>query len=290
MYLKLFTILLVAIVSLSANELSSNYYVTSNYIKVSDITNNPLDEDTLFTIEANRHSKRVKTSKLLKILKKHNISNYKSKHNYIQFTKKSPISTEKIEEYVEAYYKKNYLDIDINNIIIEPRSYISAIPDNYSVFLRKNAHLSNTGTLHIKTDDNKKIFFNYKIDAKISLYVSKQDIKKDEELSNLNTKKALIKLEKMKSNPIENIKKGMFQAKHNIKKMTSLTDRDAVGLNLISRGSKVSVTLKNSSMAISFIAISNKNGKYGESIYVTNKKGNKIKVIVTGRNRAEIRE
>lgn len=126
---------------------------------------------------------------MLNKLNKLGYKNISSKHNYTQFTQKSPINTDKIELYLREVYIKNYLDIDIQSISVSPRSYLYEMPQNYKISLHKKAHLTNKGIIVIKTDDNKKIFFNYLVKAHIGVIISTQTIQKDDELSFLNAKK-----------------------------------------------------------------------------------------------------
>lgn len=186
-------------------------------------------------------------------------------------------------------YSQKYRSINIKKIDVAARTYLTSLPQNYEIKIKENSLLSNSGVLYIKTNDRKKIFFNYKVDAHIDVYKAKYEIKKGEELSVINTKKDSIILNKLRSIPIDNIHSEMLQAKRKIKANAILTHNDTTGLYLVKRDSSISVTLTNSNIAISFTAKANSNGRYGETISATNSNGKKIKVLVTGRNTAEIR-
>lgn len=233
--------------------------------------------------------KRVKSKDIIKILQSHGIKDYKSKHAYIQFTKKSPINSDKIKSAIEKIYREKYTHIKIKTVSVEPRSYIRALPQSYETILKSKSHLSKDGTLYIKTDDKKKIFFNYKIDAEIVIYEARKDIKRNIELSNINSKKKSIILDKFRAMPLQNILKGTVQSTHNIKSGSILTTRDAQGLYLIKRGSNVNVTLSSSNLAISFSAEAQQDGRVGDIVTVKKRNGKKVKVLVTGRHRAEVR-
>ena len=173
----LFILSFTLFINLCANtQLKSNYFIQENYVVVSDIVKGSKSKLKLFDIDKNRHSIKIKTKNLLNKLNKLGYKNITSRHNYTQFTQKSPINTDRLELYLREVYRKNYASIDIQSISISPRSYLYEMPQNYKISLHKKAHLSNKDIINIKTDDNKKIFFNYLVKARISVIISKQTI------------------------------------------------------------------------------------------------------------------
>ena len=288
MPLKILFLLLLSVSLFSDVYLKSNYYVKDRGVMLSTLVEGTKEDMQIFTINKNKHSKRVTSKKVLQILQSYGINDYKSKHSYIQFTKKSPINSEKIKNAIKKVYKEKYAYINIKRITVEPRSYTITLPKHYETILKSKSHLSNNGTLYIKTDNKKKIFFNYKIDAKIVVYEAKKDIKRNVELSNVNSKKKSIILDKFRAMPLQNMQKGTLQSTHNIKRGTILTARDAQGLYLVKRGSNVNVTLNSSNLAISFSAEALQNGRFADIITVMKRNGKKVKVRVTGKRRAEV--
>lgn len=275
--------------SLGATEyLQSNYFVTDDFIMLSDLVAHPKKDEKLYDIDPNRHTKRVKAKVLLKILKKRGYKEYESKHNYVQFSKKSPINMQDIKEKIKKYYLKKYSHIEIESIFVEPRVYTESLPSEYEFELDDKAYLSREEVCFIKTKDNKMIFFNYQISAKIDVYMSKVLIKRGTELSNLNTKKKSIMLDKFRAAPIQTLKAHSLEAKHRLQAESILTKRDVTGLYLVKRGSKVMVSFNNGGIIISFTAEAVTSGRFGETITVLKSNDKKIKVRVSGQNRAEM--
>ena len=162
-------------IHLSANtELKSNYVIQDNFVMLSDIIKNSDSNLKLFDINTNKRSLRIKTKDLLKTLNKLGYKDISSKHNYTQFTQKSLINTDKLELYLRKNYKQNYLAIEIVRLSILPRSYLQQMPQDYTIFIHKNAHLSNKGILEIKTNDNKKIFFQLPNKSKTTCHCSQR--------------------------------------------------------------------------------------------------------------------
>ena len=289
MPLKILLFLSISVSLFADTYLKSNYYVQNREVMLSNIVKTSKEDVQLFRIDKSRYSKRVKSKDIIKILQSHGIKDYKSKHAYVQFTKKSPINSETIKNAIEKIYKEKYTHINIKSIRVEPRSYITNLPKSYETVLKSKSHLSKDGTLYIKTDDKKKIFFNYKIDAEIVVFEAKKDIKRNIELSNVNCKKKSIILDKFRAMPLQKMLKGTMQSTHNIKQGAILTTRDAQGLYLVTRGSNVNVTLSSSNLAISFSAEALQNGRVGDIVTVIKRNGKKVKVRVSGKRRAEVR-
>lgn len=269
-------------------ELQSSYFVKNSYVLLSDIIKNPRQDKVLYKFNIGKHSKRIKTSELIKRVEQEGYTLHKSNSSYIQFSKKSPINTHKIKQTIAKEYKKIYKNIKIIDIDIHPRSYIESMPNRYDIQLQSRYYLSRKGVVYIKTPDRKKIFFDYHIDSKIIIYTSKKQIKKGEEISDMNTKKESITLDKLRALPLQKLQKSSLEAKHHIKKDTILTQRDVVGLYLVKRGSNINITLKNAGLDISIFAKALQSGRIGQYIYVLTANGKKIKVIVTGRDRAGV--
>ena len=288
-YLILILLTLFSLTLHATTKLKTNYIIEHNYILLSDIINTPKIDKKLFNITKGKHSKRIKSVTLIKTLKELGYTDYSSKHSYIQFSKKSPINTSKIAFFIQSNYQQFYKDIEILAIEVNPRSYIDEMPREYIVELQKRAVLSKKGIVSIKTPSNKKIFFNYYIKAKIPVLVTKSLLNKGDELSNLNVKKSSIMLDKFRAKPLQKLKSATYEAKHRLKKDVTLTTRDVLGLYLVKRGSNVNVVIKDSSMAISYNAKAHTSARYGETVVLIGAHGKKIKAIVIGRNRAEIR-
>lgn len=268
--------------------LDDTYYIENHKINLSSIVPDLLVDSELYIIEENRHSLRVKTTDLLKILKIKGYQNYISKHRYVNFIVQNKIDTSKIDIELGEYYKKKYKDIEIKSITVTPMSYTTTLPEDFVVNIQDGSYLSKKGILSIKTPENKKIFLNYTIDAEISLFLSSKQIRKDEEISLSNSSIKKIKLEKLKDTPVQNIETSSFQAKHYIAENMILTARDIQALILVKRNSFVSVSVNDRNMVISTEAKALDNGKLNDIINIQKSDKVKLKAKVVGKNMVEI--
>jgi flagella basal body P-ring formation protein FlgA len=284
-------ILFFSLISLSlyANTyLKEHYYIQNDEIKLSSLIPHIKNDSQLYSITQGRYTRRVKSKELIKMLKQHGYSDYLAKSRYIKFTKQSPIDTKKIQQALKKIYSKKYQEIKIRSIEVHPRGYLKTIPSQYRVKLQSKSHLKNRGTLSIKSSSKKQIFFDYKIDATVTVFKARQNIKRNVELSHLNAVKKSIILDKFRAMPIQKVQNAGLQSKHNIKKETILTTRDVQALQLIKRGSMVNIMLKSRNMAISFSAQALQNGVLGDVIKVKKNNNKIIKIKVIARNRGEV--
>lgn len=289
MFKKVFLLLIISL-ELISGTLKETYFVKSNDINISQIIPQAKKNVKLYTIDDDRYSKRVRSKDLVKLLGKYGYGPYKTSSMYITFMKKSNIDTTKMELALKKLYKDAYSDIEINSINIIPRGYISSLKKDYIVGTRKRDVLHRKGVIYAKTTDNKKIFFDYFVDAKVSIYIAKRDIDKSERLSLLNTTKKRVTLDKFRAMPMQEGDLNVKQSKYNIRKDRIITTRDIETLTLVKRGSRVNVTLDNSGILITFGAEALQNGKLNDIITVKNNKGKRFQVKVLGRNRVEIKQ
>lgn len=285
---KLFLLLFVTL-HLFSFELHSVYYVESKNIQLKDIAPHAQDDVVLYKIDINRYTKKVKTKHLLKVLKNYHINPMKTSSRYIRFIQKSPIDTSKIKSTLSNLYQEYYPNMKINSIVIMPRSYIASLPLKYDVSMHKKAYLSKDGVLSIKTLENKKIFFDYTVDADLDVYFSRGKLRKNEKISVLNTTKKKIHFDKFRALPISINQLNISQSKRNLKARKVLTSRDIQTLHLIIKGSNVNVNLNDGNINISFLAKALQNGRLNDIITVQKSNKQRLRVRIIGKNMVEIK-
>jgi len=285
MLLKFLLFLIIFITTLESIELKQTYYVNNDLITIDDILKNK-NYTPLFKIQEGRYTKRVKSKKLIKLLKNYKIKNISSKHSYIKFIKETKFQKTKFIDAISKIYKDRYKNIEIHSIEIHSRGYVEKIPQNYEIVFQKKSFLKNKNIFSIKTKNFKQIFFNYIIDADIYVYKSIKDIKRAEELNNKNVKKVKIKLKRFNSLPIQQLLN--TQASHHIKAGSIITKRDIQKLFLIKRGENINIFYKELNMNITFSATAIQNGSFNDIIKVKTSNGKIIKVRVIGRKKGQL--
>ena len=289
MFFKALFILFLITSTLYSFELSRDYFIPSKDVNLSTLLPHVEEDKTLFKISEDRYSIRVSAKQLIKLLKKYGVTQVTTHYPYIQFTKKSPIDTTNIKNTIISKYKQTYKNIIIDNVEVHPRSYISTLPLVYETELRSRDTLNSHGIIYIKTEDKKKIFFNYKIEAHLSVYETTTKIKRNEKLSFYNLKKVNIKLQRFRALPLQEFKKNSFEAKHNINKNKVVTINDIKGLTLVHRGNMLNIYFKDGNIEVFFSAKALKDGKLNDIIPVKTINKKKLHVKIVGEKRATLK-
>ena len=268
--------------------LGDSYYVDSKNIKLQDLLPNAAYDVTLYKIQAGRYTKKIKSRELIELLKEHGYKDIAASSRYVHFRQKSPINTSKIKTEIIKFYKSKYPSIEIKSISLTPRGYIQKLPKEFEVHLQRKAYLKNSGTLSIKTIDKKKLFFDYVLDAQLYIYIAKRQVQKGTKLSLLNMTKTSVQLDKFKSLPINDTHLNMSQSKRKFKRDTIITIRDIETINLVKRGSNVSVSFNDKNMNISFSAKALQNGKLNDIITIEKRNKKRLSAKVVAKNKVEI--
>lgn len=271
---------------LYAVTIKKTYYITDNDIYISTLLPDVKEDQKLFSIEPNKYTKKVKAKQLIKALHFYGYKDIQTESSYVHFVKKSPINFSDIQEKIKRYYKQHYKEIEISSVSIVPLGYIKSLPKSYTVLFKNNSYLLPEAIFSIKSSDNKQLFFNYKLKAKVSVYKARRKIQRNEEISSINSIKDSIILDKFRALPLQQIDKTHFQSKHNIKKDAIIKVRDLTTLTLIRRDNQLSITMNSNSFDITFTARALQDGKYGDNIKVKRQNGKVLIVKVIGKNRA----
>lgn len=268
--------------------LEDSYFVDSREINASIITNDQRNDFLLLKIPQESYTKKIKTKELLALLKEHGYKKFNSKRSYINFTLKSPIDTSFMEAKLREFYEKNYKGIEIEKILITPRGFMDTLPKEYTVHLKNRDFLSNSGVLHIKTSDNKKLFFDYEIKAYLSVFISKDTIEKEAQISPINYMPKKILLDKFRDRPLQSLEQTSMQAKRRISKDMILTIRDVELLDLVKKDSAITVKMSGEGMDIVFSAKALQDGKLDDIIKIQNSSQKILKARVIGLETAEL--
>lgn len=269
--------------------LQKTYYIDSDDIYISHIIKDAPRNKKIYKISDGKYTKRVKSQDLVKILRDNGYRGIKAETSYVKFVKQSPIDTSKIVNHIRLYYQRHYKNIEIKDIRVQTRGFLESLPKNYVVEIRDDAYLSKDGILSIKTPKNKKLYFNFIVDAKVFVYTTRERLSRATPLSALNTTKKSIILERFMAKPIEDLMIMPLESRHNLQKDSIITTRDVEILSMIKRNQSVNVSMDSKNMSITFSARALQDAKMGDTITVEKANGTRLKVVVVGKNRAIIK-
>lgn len=276
-------------VSLSAITIEPNYTSSSKDLTLDLVTKNPQDAQVLLGhIERLRYKAMIRQSEIAKLLLEHGYSEIQTTTPYSTFTLTSSADLSSIKEELLNYFRSSYNHITIHSLDLTPRAYLTTLPDEFEIIIEPRSFRYANSTIHIVTNDRKKIFFDYTIDADVMLLEVVQHIKSGTKLDSSNIKQKSIKLSRLKSVPIQDLSSEQLEASRPLRVGEILTDRDVKALKLIHRGDEVSISYTRDGILLQSSAKSLQDGKLNDIITLTNSNNKVLKARVVGEKRAVI--
>ncbi len=276
-------------VSLSAITIEPNYTSSSKDLTLDLVTKNPQDAQVLLGhIERLRYKAMIRQSEIAKLLLEHGYSEIQTTTPYSTFTLTSSADLSSIKEELLNYFRSSYNHIAIHSLDLTPRAYLTTLPDEFEIIIEPRSFRYANSTIHIVTNDRKKIFFDYTIDADVMLLEVVQHIKSGTKLDSSNIKQKSIKLSRLKSVPIQDLSSEQLEASRPLRVGEILTDRDVKALKLIHRGDEVSISYTRDGILLQSSAKSLQDGKLNDIITLTNSNNKVLKARVVGEKRAVI--
>ena len=267
--------------------LQQNYDYTDHTVTANDLFPELKTDFTLFEIPSHKTRYRVASSDIVKAFAKHGIAIDDGKIRYVNFTKRSPVNTQPLYEELADYYTLHYPSISIHDITIMPRVYTPQLPGGYSIVISDNSYKSAKGTFYTATETGKKYFFDYIVDADVTVYVARSDLKRKTEINGVSVKKASVPLHTLKTQPFTE-QPVRYRLKRNVKADEVIRSNYVEPSPLVLRDNKVSASIKTGNVVIHFHAIALQDGAFHDIISIQKPDGKRIKAKVVGDNKVEI--
>ncbi len=206
------------------------------------------------------------------------------KQCYIKYQKKD------IKEALKKVFKKRYKNIKIKQLKITP---INSFPNNFSSYHFDRIEIKNhnlrkkSGNFIVvyKNSDGKRVrlFFRYKILAKIALFKAKHNIQSGKILSQNDFEKDVVNFDKIPLNFIKDLKSGVYRTKNYIKKDTILTKYMVKRVTLVRKRDTLRTIIKDGNLQIEFFSKALQDGDKGDIIKTVGKNGKIYKAKIVGR-------
>lgn len=286
--LRYFLLFLFMSTLLEAYTLKQNYETKSREIRASDIIKNIKNDFVLYRYDDNEHSLRVSAQSVVEHFKEQGIDIEAENVRYVNFQERSLVDLSGIKKQLKSAFLDKYPSMQIRSLEIYPRSYLTTLPDEFSLSLRNRTLLNSYSTFAIVTPEHKMLFFDYILDADIKVVMSTRDIKRHEALNAQNTQEKRITFTKFQEQPLVSLQHHQYQSKFTIQSDSILTVNDVEALSLVRRGETVVVFIEDGGVSVSFEAKALQDGKEGDVISIKRDDGKKLNARVIGKRRVEI--
>lgn len=268
--------------------LKDSYTFENNTIFSQEIFPNIDTNFELITIPLHLQHFSISKSRILKELLAHGYAVNTHQYGLVHFTKKTNLDMSFIQDAIALYYQKALPFLEIDSIDIRSKSFIESLPENADVVFKKQAYKYNKGTVKIVAN-SKRYFFDYEVHANYSQYVAKVTLRKNTPITLQNTELDVVSFTHFYDTLITFDAINYAQTKRYIKQGKPILLRDVEKLDLVKKNTTVNVKLIEGNIVLSFTATALKRGALGETIPLKRVNGTKIKGVVTGRNKVEIR-
>lgn len=271
---------------LSALSLKQNYQFSAHTINSTTIFPSLDKEFFLFEIPQNRHTYRLSEKKLRQIFQNNGVGLKKSQSRFINFKEISRVDCSALKLELKAYYKEHYPSIIFHEVSITPRVFETILPKEYKLGISKNSYRKSEGVFYIYKDRRSRIYFDYKIDADVKVYMTAKKLGRYERLEQISVRTKQIKIENLKHTPLLNLTHQ--RTKRPFPKDKILYEKDVEALPLVKKGSNVLVSIKSGAVLIQFNAIATKDGGLFDIIAIKKIDGTRVNAKVIGYNQVEI--
>jgi flagella basal body P-ring formation protein FlgA len=289
---KLFIIFFIFVTSVFAEKLilKSNYDISNRTVYSTDLFENLDKKFEITKIPSHSFEKKVPVSKIKSIFKQNGIIlNDVPNAFYVSFKSKMNFDSDRIKNKLYNEFTEYYDQLEIEAITIEPTT-----KTNLDSFTIENINISkfalnkSKGTLsvHFRNSENttKNIYFKFEIIGKQKLLLSSRNIEKGEILSKDNISYTFVPFTKKQVSTTMNILNNKYLcASRNIRKGSLITDNLVEKLDVIKKGSNVTVVYSKGVIDIEFNGTALQSGSFDDIIIVERgDKKYKARIIDTG--------
>lgn len=284
-------LLLITIVSLSLfaeQRLQSLYVYEDPDIKSTTLFPGLSRSFTLFKVPKGQYRYRMSTKRLVDRFAEHDIVLTTGRDRYVTFIRRSPIDLTSLGESVKTRYLKRYPSLKIHRLTLVPRHYTTTLPRSYRLSLRQKELRQAKGTFYIRFERNKKLYFDYALDAEMDVLHTKTTLDRKSEITPFNTTTRRIPFDRLRKEPLTSLDDKAYRLKHKMKADQVIGLRDVELTPVVRRAENVSVTMRSSGLFIEFSAVALEDGALHDIIAIRKHDGQRLDAKVTGPHRVEI--
>ncbi len=285
MYLIL--LLITSFLTLNAYQLAENYVYKNAIIYSNDLFPEIPQKFEILKIPSDKDQYRIDAQIITKTFELHGIAIDTSKTRYVNFTKQSPIDFTPLKIQLESMLREHYPSIQIEEITITPRGYLSALSKETRGVFDGRFYQHAKGTFYILTPQGLRHYLDYSVVATISVLHTTQKITRRERLSGFNTLLKPIHFVSFKDDPILRLPDQPSRYRSNLKPGQLLTLRNIETIPLVLKNEKVVVEVKSDGLVVEFGATATQEGSLYDIITIQKSDGKRIKAKVIGENRVE---
>jgi flagella basal body P-ring formation protein FlgA len=288
MYSRLFLLFVFFSNLIHANTLQQSYFFTSPTITSSDLNTQCPKNFEIVLIPDGKTSYRMNAQIILKTFELNGCQIDGGKTRYVNFTKRSNTDYAQLQEQISTYFLTNYPTMTIHSIQIIAHGYIDSLPNTPHVVLDKDSYAKNKGTFYVVDGNGIRHYFEYLVDASLTVLHSTQKTSRKEPLSSTNTALKSIAFTSFRGKPLASIPEKSYRFCSTLQANTPITDHQIEASPIILRNAKVSVQVRNDSVIVEFIATAMQEGALYDIITIEKADKKRVRAKIIGDNTVEL--
>jgi len=273
---------------LYANTLQQSYLFTNPTIISSDLNVSCPKPFEIVHIPDGKTSYRMNAQVILKTFELNGCSLDSGKIRFVTFSKRSDTDYTLLQDQLTTFFTTHYPTIIIQSIQIFPHGYIQALPNNAHAVFDKDMSTKNKGTFYVPDSNGVRHYFDFTIDASLSVLHATQKVSRKDIVSLNNCAMKTIPFTTFRSNPLIALPQTVSRFKASLREDTPVLERQIEPLPIVLRGSKVSVQVKNETVIVEFIATAMQEGALYDIITIEKADNKRVRAKIIGENTVEL--
>ena len=286
--MKIYFLFLLFCALLNGYELRENYEYNQSILYSTDLFPNLDKKFEILQIPQEKTNFRIDSQILAKTFELHGITVDTSKARFVNFTKSSPLDFSPFKKQLRSHLQERYPDINIEEIVITPRGYLTGIAPNTKAVFDDHFYLNSKGTFYVLDSAGLRRYLDYTVFASLGVLHTTQPISRRDKLTGFNTLLKPVKFDSFKDTPLTTLPDQISRFRSNLKPNQLLTVRNIEVIPLVLKNEKVIVEVKNESVIVEFGATATQEGSLYDIITIQKSDGKRVKAKVIGENRVEL--
>ncbi|MDP3300846.1 MAG: flagellar basal body P-ring formation chaperone FlgA [Sulfuricurvum sp.] len=210
------------------------------------------------------------------------------KVRYVNFTKESTLDVSPLKQQLVDVFISAYPTMNIQTLNIFPRGFIESIPKNAKAVFDRDITDKNDGIFYILDNSGVRRYFDFSLEASLSVLHSSQNINRNDVLTSTNSSLKVIPFTQFRGKPISSLNNDRQRFRRTLRENTPIVDRHLEPLPIVLKGSKVSVQVQNGLVIVEFIATATQEGALYDIITIEKSDKKRAKAKIIGENRVEL--
>lgn len=288
MYLRLVTLVFLFFATAQCDTLKQAYTFKEPKIYSSDLVSGCPKHFEILQIPDDKSTYRINAQIIAKTYELNGCSVDTGKVRYVNFTKQSAFDFSPLKQQLTNVFISAYPTMIIQKINVSPRGFIESIPQNTIAVFDRDITDRNDGTFYVLDENGVRRYFDFSIEASLSVLHSSQKINRNDVLTSTNSSLKVIQFTQFRGKPISSLPNERQRFRRSLRENIPIVDRHLEPLPIVLKGSKVSVQVQNDSVIVEFIATATQEGALYDIITIEKSDKKRAKAKVIGENRVEL--